>query len=94
MKTIGQKISPILNEIEDTLWEYEANDGPKPEFTEEGFRSAIKIFMAVMMDKMYSLQSYEDMSLEDRSNMATKCGEDIRKFVKIYTDIDTHNLYK
>ena len=31
---------------------------------------------------------------EDRENMATKCGEDLRKFIKTYTDIDTFDLYK
>lgn len=90
---IGQKISPILSEIEDTLWEFEAHSGIKPEYTIEGFRAATKIFMSVMMDKIWELQSDENIDMEDRMNMAQKCGEDVRKLVKTYTNIDTQELY-
>ena len=91
---IGEKISPILAEIEDTLWEFEANAGIKPSYTEEGFRAAIKIFMSVMMDKIWELQEDEKISMEDRMKMVEKCGQDVRNIVKTYTDIDTHDLYK
>lgn len=94
MKTIGQRLSPIISEIEDTLLEYEVSFGYKPEFTEAGFRGAIKIFAAVLMDKMYSLQEVENIPFDDRTSMATKLGEDIRKLVKVYTDIDTYDMYK
>lgn len=36
---IGIKISSILEEIEDTLVEFEANVGMKPNFTDDGFRA-------------------------------------------------------
>ncbi len=94
METIGQRISPILEEIENTLWEFEANRGLKPEYSTEGFRAAIKIFMSVMMDKIWELQQDEDIGLEDRLNMVQKCGEDVRALIKTYTDIDCHELYK
>lgn len=94
MTTIGQKISPILEEIENTLWEFEAYNGSKPEYTDAGFRSATKIFMSVIMDKMWKLQDKENITLEDRQNMALKAGEAVRGFVKTYTNIDTHDLYK
>jgi len=91
---IGKKISPILEELEDTLWDYEARGGGKPEYTIEGFRGAIKIFMSVMMDKMWELQCNEKMTIEDKSNMVIKLGNEVRDLVKIYTDIDTFELYK
>jgi len=91
---IGEKISPILEEIELTLWEFEASIGDKPNYSEGGFRAAIKIFMSAMMDKIWELQSDENMSMEDRVNMVQKCGEDVRKIVKTYSNIDTHDLYK
>ena len=91
---IGQKINPILREIEDALWEYEIRFGAKPEFTDAGFRAATKIFMSALMDKMWELQENEDLTLTDRENMATKAGEAVRNFVKVYTNIDTHDLYK
>lgn len=94
---IGKKISPILVEIEDTLWEFEANEANediKPEYTTEGFRAALKIFMSVLMDKMWELQSDEKIDMKDRLNMVHKAGNDVRKLVKTYTDIDTHEFYE
>lgn len=91
---IGKKISPILVEIEETLWEFEAHNETKPEFTQDGFRASIKIFMSVLMDKMWELQCNENLSLDDRCAMAQKLGEDLRKLVKTYTDINTIKLYE
>lgn len=91
---IGKQISPILSEIEGALWDFEMHGGSKPEYDKDGFRAAMKIFMSVIMDKMWELQENESLSIEDRCNMANKVGEDIRKLVKTYTDIDTHDLYK
>lgn len=91
---LGCKLSPILEELEDTLLEFEVRFGYKPEYTMGGFRAAIKIFMSVILDKMWELQNWDSLSQEDREKMATKCGEDLRKFVKTYTDIDTFDLYK
>ena len=92
--TIGQKLSPLLAEIEYTLWENEAVSIKKPDYTEEGFRAAIKIFMSVMMDKMYDLQVKEKIAFEDQVKMSEKLGRSVRKMVKTYTDIDTFELYK
>lgn len=92
-ETIGSKISPFLVEIENTLWEFEANRGFKPGFTDHGFRAATKIFMAVMMDKIWELQIDEGMDFKDRLAMAQKCGEDLRQIIKTYTNIDTHKMY-
>jgi len=91
---IGKKISPILCEIENTLWEFEANKGIKPEYTMDGFRGAVKIFMSVIMDKMWELQADEKITMDDRAKMFEKCGQDVRKLVKTYTNIDTVELYK
>ena len=50
--------------------------------------------MSVIMDKMWELQQSENITLHDRANMAQKAGEAVRGFVKTYTDIDTHELYR
>lgn len=89
---IGKKISPILEEIENTLWEFEVS-GVKPEYTDEGFRAGIKIFASVLMDKIWELQEGENTENQDRLNMVQKAGEDIRGLVKTYTNIDCHELY-
>lgn len=90
---IGKKLSRILVELEETLWEFDINVASKPEYTEDGFRAACKIFMSVLLDKMWDLQESEKMDIETRSNMALKAGNDFKKFIKTYTDIDTETLY-
>jgi hypothetical protein len=90
-QSLGEKLSPILSEIEDTLLD---NYETKPGFNDEGFRASIFIFQSVLLDKMWELQEKEDIQIETRADMATKCGEAIRSLVKTFTDIDTYNLYK
>jgi hypothetical protein len=90
---IGKKISPVLVEIENALWEFEANANLKPQYTDDGFRAALKIFMSAFLDKIFDLQNDEGTELIDRCNMAQKAGEDVRKIIKIYTNIDTCTLY-
>jgi hypothetical protein len=89
--TLGKKLSPILSEIEDTLLE---NYETKPGFDDEGFRASVYIFQSALLDKMWELQEKENISMEVREDMATKCGESIRSLIKTFTDIDTFNLYK
>lgn len=91
---IGKKISPILEEIEETLWEFEANNGIKPNYDINGFRAAIKIFMSALMDKIWELQENENVNIEDRIKMVQKAGEEVRNLIKVYTNIDSHDLYK
>lgn len=90
---IGKNISPILVEIETALWEFDIQNGFKTEYTEDGFRAAIKIFMSVIMDKMWELQETESIDMKDRENMACKAGEDLRSLIKTYTGVDCHDLY-
>ena len=89
--TLGEKISPILSEIEDTLLE---NHETKPGFDDEGFRASVYIFQSALLDKMWELQEKENISMEVREDMATKCGENIRNLIKTFTNIDTFELYK
>ena len=91
---IGQRLSPILLEIEEIIIENEVNLGLKPNYSKEAIWSAAKIFMSVILDKMWELQELENIDIEDRGNMAIKCGKELRAFVKKFTDIDTHELYK
>jgi hypothetical protein len=90
---IGKKLSPVLEEIELTLLEYEANIGIQPEFTDEGFRAGIKIFSSVVLDCIWNLQESEELSMDDRIKMAESFGNKIREIVKTYTNIDTRQLY-
>lgn len=94
METIGQRISTVLVEVENILWDYEIRDGAQPCYPDEAFRATTKIFLSVLMDRIWELKKREGISLDDVGGMATKAGEDFRKLIKTYTDIDTHSLYK
>jgi hypothetical protein len=91
---IGKKLSPILSEIESALIEYELNINRPPEYTDEGFRASVKIFLSVMLDKMWKLQEDEEIDINTRADMAEKLGTEIRNIIRVYTNIDTHSLYK
>jgi hypothetical protein len=91
---IGKKLSPILSEIESALIEFEINVARPPEYTDEGFRASVKIFLSVMLDKMWKLQEDEGIDINTRADMAEKLGNEIRNIIRIYTNIDTHSLYK
>ncbi len=92
--TLGQKLSPILVEIEDTLWEKEAN-APEPLlFTEEGRRAGIKIFMAVLLDMLWEHQNKTGVPQEKRVTQAEEVGSGVSLLVKQYTGVDTKELYK
>lgn len=91
---IGEKLAPVLKEIEDTLWEFEANRGVAPNYPDKALASSTKIFMSVMLDKMWKLQQKENMDMKVRGEMAQRLGEEIRKLIKTYTDIEIQDLYK
>ena len=93
-ESIGEKLSPILEEIEATLLEYEEQELGQPLYTEGGFRAAVKIFMSVVMDSLWNMQELTDMTLDERLVMAEEAGLDIKKLIMKYTGIDTHKLYK
>ncbi len=94
-KTIGEKLSPVLQEIEDTLWDFEyAKPNEQPKYTKEGFRGAIKIFMSGLMDKMWDHLEGKKTPQIIRERQAREAGRGLRALVKKYTGIDSHDLYK
>ena len=91
---VGESLSEVLTMLESAVIRHECSSGSKPCFTDDGFRAAVKLFMSVAMDKMYDLQESENMSQEDRLNMAQSLGEELRRIIKTYCDVDTHTLYQ
>jgi hypothetical protein len=91
---IGKKLSPVLSEIESALMEFEINVAKPPEYTDEGFRASVRIFLSAMLDKMWKLQEDEGIDINTRADMAEKLGSEIRNIVRVYTNIETHDLYK
>ena len=94
-KTLGEWLHPSLLQIEDTIWSFEmfAENIP-PQYTNEGFRAIMRLFMSAMMDKIWALQEAEGMEMEDRAAMVEKCGQEVRALVKTFTNIDTQKLYE
>ena len=94
IKTVGEELSLILDEIEQTLWEFEANrPGEMIGFGKIGFRASIKIFMCALMEEMWKEQERLTIPQETRAEAAKYFGEEVRKIVKQATNIDTHSLY-
>lgn len=93
-ENLGIQISPILEEIEMALLEHQIAAQDILTFTDNGFRAAIKIFMDATLSKMWVMQENENLAMEDKCNMAEKLGEELRKLIKVYTNIETHELYK
>ena len=89
MRTYNKELEIIASDILDQNAEAIEN---KPNYTNRDFMNCLIIFQTALMDKMYDNQDYDKMSIEDRSNMATRCGLDIRKLIHVYTGLDTHNV--
>jgi hypothetical protein len=64
----------------------------KPNYSNRDFMNCVIIFQNALMDKLYDNQDYDKMILEDRMNMTIKCGEDLRKLIFTYTNLDTHKV--
>lgn len=90
---IGEKLSPILLEMEAAILEFDASIGIKPDYSMDAFRATTKIFMSVLMDKIWELQEAEEIETSDRLTMAFQCGAELRNIIKKYTNIDTHSFY-
>ena len=91
MRTYNKELEIIASDILEQNAEAIGNEN-KPNYTNREFMNCLIIFQTALMDKMYDNQEYDKMSIEDRSNMATQCGLDLRKLIHTYTGLDTHNF--
>ena len=92
--TFGEKMSPVLTEIETAIWEHEINfpDEP-PRYTDDGFRAAAKIFMSAIVDKMYAKDKEHGLSADYMEQHAEEIGWKLRNLCIEQTGYDPHNLY-
>ena len=91
MRAYKQELEIIANDILNQNAEAKGN-GNKPNYTNREFMNALIIFQTALMDKMWDIQDYDKMKLEDRENMAVQCGLDLRKLIHTYTGLDTHKI--
>ena len=85
MRKHGDKLELIAND-------FLLQNGEKPNFTNREFMNAIIIFQTALMDKLFDNQNYDKMDIENRMKMAESCGNDLRKLIHTYTNLDTHKI--
>lgn len=85
MRKHGDKLELIAND-------FLLQNGEKPNFTNRDFMNAIIIFQTTLMDKLFDNQNYDKMDIENRMKMAESCGNDLRKLIHTYTNLDTHKI--
>lgn len=66
--------------------------GQKPNYSNRNFMNATIIFETALIDKMFDYQNEDNMSEEDRINMAISCGKAFRKFIHTYTGLNTNKI--
>jgi len=91
---IAFELNDLLTKIELVLLNHEITEGTPPEFTDDGFSAIVSIFSSALMDKAWRLQEKEDMPYDDRCAMVESLGEELRKLIKTYTDVDTHSFFE
>jgi hypothetical protein len=64
----------------------------KPNFSNDALLDATLIFQSVFMDKLYD--AIENLSLEVKEIIVVAAGEELKKFILKYTDLDTIELTK
>jgi hypothetical protein len=91
---IGTRLKPLLVIIENAIWDEECSSPLQPHFDDDAFRACIKIFACAFIERVWNLQEKENLSDDDRVNMASAAAADLRNLIKVYTDIDTKLLYE
>lgn len=77
---------------DDLLSQNAESKGYKPNYSNRDFINALIIFQTALMDKMFNIQNFDGMPLEDRMKMAESCGKELRKLIHTYTGLDTHKV--
>lgn len=91
MRTYKKELEEIANDLLTQNAEAKGKEN-KPNYTNRQFMNAVIIFQTALMDKMYDIQDYDGMSINDRMKMAESCGLALRKLIHTYTGLDTHKV--
>ena len=89
MRAYKQELEIIANDILNQNAEAKGNEN-KPNYTNREFMNALIIFQTALMDKTYDNQN--GMSLDERIEMAERCGLDLRNLIHTYTGLDLHKF--
>ena len=89
MRSYKNELEAIANDLLTQNAEAKGNEN-KPNYSNRDFMNAVIIFQTALMDKMYDNQN--GMSLDERLEMAERCGLDLRKLIHTYTGLDIHKF--
>ena len=89
MRSYKNELEAIANDLLTQNAEAKDNEN-KPNYSNRDFMNAVIIFQTALMDKMYDKQN--GMSLDERMEMAERCGLDLKKLIHTYTGLDTHKF--
>ena len=89
MRSYKNELEAIANDLLTQNAEAKGNEN-KPNYSNRDFMNAVIIFQTALMDKMYDNQN--GMSLDERIQMAERCGLDLRKLIHTYTGLDLHKF--
>ena len=89
MRSYKNELEAIANDLLTQNAEAKGNEN-KPNYSNRDFMNAVIIFQTALMDKMYDNQN--GMSLDERIEMAERCGLDLRKLIHTYTGLDLHKF--
>ena len=91
MRSYKQELEIIAMDLLGQSADANGNEA-KPNYTNRDFMNTVIIFQTALMDKMFDNQDYDKMSIEDRCNMATRCGQELRKLIHTFTNLDMHKV--
>ena len=89
MRSYKNELEAIANDLLTQNAEANGNEN-KPNYSNRDFMNAVIIFQTALMDKMYDNQN--GMSLDERMEMAERCGLDLRNLIHTYTGLDLHKF--
>ena len=89
MRSYKNELEAIANDLLTQNAEAKGNEN-KPNYSNRDFMNAVIIFQTALMDKMYDNQN--GMSLDERMEMAERCGLDLRKLIHTYTALELHKI--
>lgn len=91
----GEKLAPILKEIETAIWEHNANfEGERPLYPDEAMRSAACIFIDVLIDRMFAKQEKDGKPLKACEQEVTSVGRMLYETIKTCTGLCLHELQR
>jgi hypothetical protein len=92
--TFGQKITPILEELEVAIIEFDSNVNCKPNYHYSALRSAGKIMLSVLMDKAWEKMEKDNLPIAERMILAEQIGSEFRQLIIKATGADSFDFYE